>query len=695
MERVCNELLQLVEGLGANPVALGRVRVATDPMEKASSNENVRVRVRGLLFEFKEWFHNERWRQYAAGGGRPRTQLHTEIATVRRDLVDPPARSFCFRSVLQKSARLAWGERVMTARPSRSVARMAAFAIALSGLWNVGLAQEVDWVQQFGTEGFDDGTAIAADATGVYVAGRVEGALPGQVQGGRIDGFVRKYDFFGVEIWTRQFSFNENNTEPFAIAVDDTGVYVAGRSLCSTYSDRCGGFALKMDHDGQSIWTHFWGTAPSGNLTTLVEAWGIAVDGSRIYVTGDGTDGSHSTAVVSRLDQMGNEIWARTAGITPGAQAHASGIAVNATGIYVAGTLGTADVRRFDVDGNVTAEYGLGTIHGEIFESLVIDDSGIYVSGVPCPPQCQFAATVRKYAYDGTILWTSEVTPTAGVGVVSGDMAIDEQGIYLTGVSDLTASTKAFVRRYDKDDGEVGWTLDLSPPGGHASGDGLATHAGKVYVTGFAVGAFPGQTATPNQDVFVAQLNESMLPLVLSEIRPKAINPRSKGVISLVIFSTPDFDATFVDPLSIRFGPAGATEVHQRGHLSDVDGDGDTDLVLHFATQATGIACGDTEASFTGETFAGVAIRGSDSFVTVGCPVERDNNGIKRSEHATDEFKKSHPCPSTNKSSGFCPGYVIDHVKPLKRGGADDPSNMQWQTTADAKAKDKAKDKVE
>jgi hypothetical protein len=32
---------------------------------------------------------------------------------------------------------------------------------------------------------------------------------------------------------------------------------------------------------------------------------------------------------------------------------------------------------------------------------------------------------------------------------------------------------------------------------------------------------------------------------------------------------------------------------------------------------------------------------------------------------------------------------VIDHVTPLKRGGADDPSNMQWQTTADAKAKDK------
>jgi hypothetical protein len=38
---------------------------------------------------------------------------------------------------------------------------------------------------------------------------------------------------------------------------------------------------------------------------------------------------------------------------------------------------------------------------------------------------------------------------------------------------------------------------------------------------------------------------------------------------------------------------------------------------------------------------------------------------------------------------GACPGFVVDHIKPLKRGGADAPGNMQWQTTAAAKAKDK------
>ena len=68
----------------------------------------------------------------------------------------------------------------------------------------------------------------------------------------------------------------------------------------------------------------------------------------------------------------------------------------------------------------------------------------------------------------------------------------------------------------------------------------------------------------------------------------------------------------------------------------------------------------------------------------------RDSKGrIARSATARHAFQKAHPCPSTGKTTGACKGYVIDHVVPLKRGGADAPGNMQWQTTAAAKAKDK------
>lgn len=69
---------------------------------------------------------------------------------------------------------------------------------------------------------------------------------------------------------------------------------------------------------------------------------------------------------------------------------------------------------------------------------------------------------------------------------------------------------------------------------------------------------------------------------------------------------------------------------------------------------------------------------------------ERDKLGhIKRDPRQTREFRKLHPCPSTGNTTGACPGYVIDHIVPLKRGGADRPENMQWQTKEEAKAKDK------
>lgn len=70
--------------------------------------------------------------------------------------------------------------------------------------------------------------------------------------------------------------------------------------------------------------------------------------------------------------------------------------------------------------------------------------------------------------------------------------------------------------------------------------------------------------------------------------------------------------------------------------------------------------------------------------------IQRDAHGrIVRSAAAIAAFKRLHPCPSTMKPTGPCPGYIIDHVIALKRGGADSPANMQWQTVEDAKAKDR------
>src|SRR3954467_1716482 len=68
----------------------------------------------------------------------------------------------------------------------------------------------------------------------------------------------------------------------------------------------------------------------------------------------------------------------------------------------------------------------------------------------------------------------------------------------------------------------------------------------------------------------------------------------------------------------------------------------------------------------------------------------RDANGrIHRSSAARNDFRRENPCPSTGHTRGSCPGFVIDHVKPLFCGGADSPRNMQWQTLTDARKKDR------
>jgi hypothetical protein len=69
---------------------------------------------------------------------------------------------------------------------------------------------------------------------------------------------------------------------------------------------------------------------------------------------------------------------------------------------------------------------------------------------------------------------------------------------------------------------------------------------------------------------------------------------------------------------------------------------------------------------------------------------ERDARGrIVRSAAARRAFRRANPCPSTGQTTGACPGYVVDHIQALKRGGLDKAGNMQWQSTEAAKEKDR------
>lgn len=75
-------------------------------------------------------------------------------------------------------------------------------------------------------------------------------------------------------------------------------------------------------------------------------------------------------------------------------------------------------------------------------------------------------------------------------------------------------------------------------------------------------------------------------------------------------------------------------------------------------------------------------------FLALIFPVGPDAK-TQRSYSAKKEFRKENPCPSTNRKTGACPGFQIDHKKPLKNDGEDHKSNMQWLTVEDHKEKTK------
>ena len=144
------------------------------------------------------------------------------------------------------------------------------------------------WIRQFGTNPDDKASSVAVDATGVYVAGFVQGPIPGEMSAGSGDAFLRKYDPEGTVVWTRQFG-TPSWDAALSVVVDATSVYVAGQTDLTLPGETSAGggdaFLRKYDPDGTVVWTRQFGT--SGQDVAV----SVAVHASAVYVAGR-TDGT-------------------------------------------------------------------------------------------------------------------------------------------------------------------------------------------------------------------------------------------------------------------------------------------------------------------------------------------------------------------------------------------------------------------
>ncbi len=138
----------------------------------------------------------------------------------------------------------------------------------------------------------------------------------------------------------------------------------------------------------------------------------------------------------------------------------------------------------------------------------------------------------------------------------------------------------------------------------------------------------PSWSALPSQgQVFfnASRLDVLALPEISADIdiRPAngsdPFNPKSNGVVRVAILTTDSLDATKVNASTVRFGATGTEAASVHTVLTDVDGDGDIDMVVHVRNQETRIPCGASSAVLKGQTLSGEAFRGQGGLRTVGC----------------------------------------------------------------------------
>jgi Beta-propeller repeat len=340
----------------------------------------------------------------------------------------------------------------------------------------------LEWNTFIGSSNWDEGRAIALDASGnVYVAGFsvTSWGAPVTPHAGDFDAFIAKLDGTTGALMWNTFMGSSSDDYILGIAVAPNGkVYVAGQSRASwgtpvnLHAGDYNAFAAKLDTNGALEWNTFMGSG-SGDY-----GFGIAVDASgSVYMVGQsfanwGTPvnpysgntpyaGSNDT-FAAKLDPNGILVWNTFMGSSGGD--YVSGIALDSSGsVYVTGYSGVswgtpitphagnedAYVAKLDATtGALVWNTFMGSTSGDTGLGIAVDASGnVYVPGYSYSswgtPINSHAGGLDAFAAkldaNGAVLWN---TFMGGSGSDTGNgIAVDVGGnVYVTGYSDSWGS---------------------------------------------------------------------------------------------------------------------------------------------------------------------------------------------------------------------------------------------------------------
>jgi hypothetical protein len=289
------------------------------------------------------------------------------------------------------------------------------------------------WVQSFTTIGEGDaGTDIAVDHEGnVYVTGyNVETATG-------FDIVTIKYGPNGAELWVRRYDSGNGEDVPAAIACDESGIYVTGRSNVDYTT-------IKYDFDGIQQWVRTYdgpGNSSDAPSTLILDGVG------NLYVTGQSTgSGTNVDYATIKYDAAGTEQWVRRYDGPTTVLSHdydrAVALAVDVNGnVFVTGNSSDdyATV-KYDAAGTElwVRRYSGPAAGADWATAIAVDASGnAYVSGSSFGnPTTQYDFATLSYDPAGTVRWTERYDGPANSYDTPYSIAVAASGdVYVSGSS--------------------------------------------------------------------------------------------------------------------------------------------------------------------------------------------------------------------------------------------------------------------
>ena len=338
--------------------------------------------------------------------------------------------------------------------------------------------------------GQDIAHGIAVDSTGVYVAGRQSIDTSWRVEKRTLDG-EGGIDGNGL-LWKQIWNFSLGGQDvAYGIAVDSTGVYVAGKQGTV-------GTAWRVEKrsrvDGSLMWERTENFIGGQDV-----AYGIAVDSTGVYVAGT-QDNFNLWRVEKRtLDGLGGIdgkglIWAKAVDIDSFGQDVAYGIAVDSTGVYVAGMQN--NMNRWRVEKRSLANGSLIWARAEnlsggwdIAHGIAVDSTGVYVAGF----QNDYNRwRVEKRTLDGLggidgkgLIWVKAENLSGFILDVAYGIAVDSTGVYVSGTQNMENLWR--VEKRSRADGSLvwPWAENLSGFNRDDIAHGIAVDSTGVYAAGF------------------------------------------------------------------------------------------------------------------------------------------------------------------------------------------------------------------